>query len=59
MGTTVKIPDGYAVFQATDGTWKWENILAPECHSAEGFSAYNDAVTHCRMSNDMGYEDWK
>lgn len=57
MHTTVNIPEGYSVFQTLDGKWKWESILAPECHSSGGFAAYNDAVTHCRMSNDMGYDD--
>ena len=60
MSTTEQqLPEGYAVIQAADGSWRWESILAPECHSACGFTTEAEAFTHCRVSNDMGTDDWR
>jgi hypothetical protein len=57
MKTKVEIPQGYSVERTYDGKFKWESILAPECHACGGFSTYEDAVTHCRMSNNMDEDD--
>lgn len=53
-----QLPEGYAVIQATDGSWRWESILAPESHSTGGFTTEAEAFTHCRASNDIGTDDW-
>jgi hypothetical protein len=57
MQKTPEIPQGYTVESTFGGKWKWESILAPECHSCSGFSTYEEAVTHCRMSNNMDEDD--
>jgi hypothetical protein len=64
MQSKVEIPKGYSVERTHNGKFKWESILAPECHACGGFDTYEEAVTHCRMSNNMdedtmSLEEWR
>lgn len=64
MKTSQEIPQGYTVESTYGGMWKWESILAPESHSKDGFSTYEEAVAHCRKCNnldedEMSLEAWR
>lgn len=53
MLSTALIPQGYSVTPCYGGTWKWESVLAPECHSGSGYATYEEAVAACRKSNGL------
>lgn len=56
MGNTPQLPEGYSVSQEYGGKWRWESILAPECHAAGGFASEAEAVVNCRLSNGLDQE---
>lgn len=44
------IPPGYSVSSDFKGEYRWESILAPECHHKSGFKTFEDAVADCRAA---------